>query len=117
MIGTNKALLEAANAALVRGDIEAFLSHCSDDILWVTVGQLPISGKAALREWMRIEYAEPPEFSVERMIEEGAWVVALGSITLKGADGKSSVHQYSDAWRCEGGKLAELRAFVIKPFA
>ncbi|MBB3193826.1 nuclear transport factor 2 family protein [Roseateles terrae] len=117
MSGTNKDLLKAANAAIVRGDIETFLSHCSDDIVWVTVGQPPISGKAALREWMRVEYAEPPEFSVERMIEEGPWVVALGSITVKSADGNSSVHQYSDVWRCEGGKLAELRAFVMKPSA
>ncbi len=115
MSGMNKSLLESANAALVRGDIEGFLIHCSEDIVWVTVGQQPILGKAALRERMRVEYAEPPEFTIEQLIEEGDWLVALGSITLKGADGNARVHLYSDAWRCEGGKLAELRAFVMKP--
>lgn len=115
MTEANKTVLTAANAAIATGDIEGFLAHCSDDIAWVAVGEKPIHGKAALRAWMQTAYAEAPRFSVERLVAEDDWVVALGTIEVKDEDGRSSVHAYSDAWRCRNGKLAELRAFVMKP--
>jgi len=115
MSEANKSVLMAANAAIAAGDIEGFLVHCTEDILWVTVGEQPIHGKPALRTWMQTAYAEPPEFSVERLVAGDDWVVALGSIQVREADGHKAVHAYSDAWRCQDGKLAELRAFVVKP--
>jgi ketosteroid isomerase-like protein len=115
MSEANKTALMNANAAIAEGDIEGFLSHCTEDIVWLAVGEPPIHGKAALREWMRRAYAERPEFSVERLVAEDDWVVALGDIQVKGDDGRSTRHLYSDAWRFREGQMAELRAFVIRP--
>ena len=113
MPDSNKAILEAANAAVTRGDNEDFLAHCADDIVWTTVGGDTLEGKAAVRQWMAEAYVEPPEFSVRHMVAEGDFVVALGEIMVKDDDGKLSPHAYSDVWRFREGKMVELRAFVI----
>lgn len=117
MTEANKTALTNANRAIAAGDIEGFLLHCTEDILWHAVGQSPIHGKAALREWMRTAYAERPTFSVEQLVTENDWVVALGTIQVRGDDGRTNGHLYSDAWRFREGRMAELRAFVIKPAA
>lgn len=115
MSGSNKAILEQANAAVRAGDNEGFLEHCTDDIRWTTVGEGTLQGKQAVRDWMKTAYASPPRFHVERLVAEGDMVVALGTIMADGADGQPAELVYSDVWRFRDGKMAELDAFVIQP--
>ena len=110
----NKATLKKANAAISAGDHEGFLAHCTEDTEWKFVGDQTLKGKKAVRRWMKIAYAEPPQFKVARLIAGNDFVVALGEIMLKASDGKAARHAYCDVWRFRGGKLAELKAFVVK---
>lgn len=109
----NKTTLEQANAAVRAGDNEGFLSFCTDDIVWSTVGGETLYGKQAVRDWMTKEYVAPPAFTVDRLVAEGDFVVALGEIASKDAGGREVKNAYSDVWRFRDGKMAELRAFVI----
>jgi uncharacterized protein len=43
----NKAILEAANAAIAEGNNEGFLSFCAADMQWTFVGDKTLRGKAA----------------------------------------------------------------------
>ncbi|GGY97457.1 nuclear transport factor 2 family protein [Pseudoduganella plicata] len=113
MSDTNKAILQAANAAVTAGDNETFLSHCADDIEWSTVGGETLHGKDAVRQWMATEYTTPPAFSVHALLADGDHVIALGDITANDAAGKPIPHAYCDVWRFRDGKMVELRAFVI----
>lgn len=108
----NKAVLVAANAAVARGDHEGFLAACTDDTVWEFVGERTLTGKEAVRRWMATAYARPPEFAVERLIAEGDFVVALGTVRVV-AGGKATPSVDCDVWRFRDGKMAELRAFVI----
>jgi uncharacterized protein len=110
----SKDILLAANAQVVQGNNEGFLEWCTDDIVWTMVGGRTIRGKDALREWMAAEYTEPPTFDVSDLIAEGDQLVAVGNITLKGRDGKSTAYAYSDVWRLRDGRLAELKAYVVE---
>lgn len=110
----NKKVLEKANAAIVARDFEGFLKFCTEDTSWTFEGDCTIEGKEAVRQWMRETYVEPPNFKVHRLIADGEFVVALGDILLKDEQGRQSRHAYCDVWRFSGGKMAELRAFVIK---
>ncbi|MFT2008506.1 nuclear transport factor 2 family protein [Pontibacter sp. 13R65] len=98
MVEDNKGILEKANKAITEGDNESFLSFCTDDIEWTFVGDLILRGKEAIWQYMAMVYIEPPKFIVENLISEGDFVTALGKIRLKDRD----------------GKMAELKAFVIK---
>ncbi|WP_353720252.1 nuclear transport factor 2 family protein [Dyadobacter sp. 676] len=110
----NKAILEKANAAIINGDHEGFLAFCSDDTEWTFVGDQTLRGKEAVRQYMAIAYAEPPRFIVENLIAEGDFVTALGKISMKDETGELADYAYCDVWRFRDGKMAELRAFVIK---
>lgn len=110
----NKAVLQKANAAISKGDTEGFLSFCTDDIKWTTVGDNTLDGKEAVRQWMATAYVEPPRFTVTNLIAEDDFVTALGDITVKDENGKDALHAYCDVWRFREGKMSELRAFVIK---
>lgn len=110
----NKAVLKQANAAVGKGDYEAFLSHCTDDVKWTFVGQQSLQGKEAVRQYIKTTYIEPPTFAVAHLIAEGDFVTAVGDISLKSGTGKIVQYEYCDVWRIRDGKLAELRAFVVE---
>ena len=114
MSENNKAILEAANAAIAKGNYEEFLSFCADDAQWTFVGDKTLKGKEAVRQWMATEYMEPPLNIVANLIAEGDFVTALGDLTIKDKDGKAADYSYCDIWRFRGGKMVELKAFVIK---
>lgn len=114
MSETHKKVLENANAAIAAGNYEEFLTFCTEDTEWTFVGDRTVIGKEAVRQWMATTYREPPRFKVDRMIAEGDFVAALGEITLKDNEGKTAHHAYCDVWRFRGGRMAELRAFVIE---
>ncbi|UBF24014.1 nuclear transport factor 2 family protein [Kovacikia minuta CCNUW1] len=110
----NKAILEAANAAIAEGNYEGFLSFCTDDTQWTFVGDRTLRGKEAVRQWMVMTYLEPPKFKVAHFIAEGDFVTAIGDITLKDEAGKAADYLYCDVWHFRGGQMVELKAFVIK---
>lgn len=110
----NKAILEKANAAIVEGNNEGFLSFCTDDTVWTFVGDRTLEGKDAVRQYMAKAYIEPPKFMVETLIAEGEFVTALGQISMKNEEGKMVNYSYCDVWRFQDGKMAELKAFVIE---
>lgn len=114
MSDTNKAVLRKANEAIAKGDFEGFLAFCTEDTEWTFVGDRTIRGKEAVRQWMAGTYREPPTFTVHRMIAEDDFVTALGEITSRDEDGKTAHHSYCDVWRFQGGRMAELHAFVIE---
>lgn len=110
----NREILKKANAAIAEGDVEGFLKFCTEDSEWIFVGDRTIKGKEAVRQWMMTAYQEPPKFEVHHMIAEHDFVAALGEITLKDEEGKAVRHAYCDVWRFRDGKMAGLRAFVVK---
>ena len=110
----NKSILEKANAAVMQGDNEGFLSFCTDDTTWTFVGERRLSGKDAVREWMKESYKQPPKFTVTNMIADGDFVAALGSIQIKDEEGEEKNHMYCDVWQFRNGLIAGLKAFVIK---
>ena len=109
----NKRILEMANAAVSQGDNEGFLSFCTDNTQWTFVGEQTLNGKAAVREYMKKAYLEPPKFIVEHLIAEGDFVTAVGTIRIKDEQGNSYNYAYCDVWKLFNGKLHELKAFVI----
>lgn len=110
----NKSILEKANAAIVEGNHEGFLSFCTDDTEWTFLGDRTMKGKEAVRQWMATTYIEPPKFMVNRLIAEDDFVVALGEITLKDEDGKETHHSYCDIWRFRDDKMCQLKGFVVE---
>jgi len=110
----NKETLEKANAAIMKGDNEGFLSFCTEDTEWIFVGDKTLQGKDAVRRYIAKAYVEPPKFIVEKLIAEDDFVTATGKISMKNEEGKTVDYSYCDVWRFRDGKMAHLEAFVIE---
>ncbi|MGY0035841.1 nuclear transport factor 2 family protein [Pedobacter sp. NJ-S-72] len=110
----NKAILEKANMAIIKGNYEEFLSFCTDDTKWTFVGEQTLWGKEQVRQYMATAYKEPPKFIVEKFIAEDEFVTAVGKISMKNGNGTVVDYSYCDIWRFRDGKMVELTAFVIE---
>ena len=114
MSARNKEIVEKVNAAFARGDIEGFLSFCTDDVTFAMVGDKTSKGKDAIRSWMASGPKEPPSITVDDAIAEGDIAMARGNMTMKNKEGKPESYAYCDVYRFRGGQIAELTAYVIK---
>lgn len=110
----NKSILLTANALISQGNYEGFLDYCTNDTQWNFIGEQILSGKEAVRNYMKNAYKEPPQFELETTISEQDYVTAIGKITMKDENGKPTDYSYCDVWQFRNGKMASLRAFVIK---
>jgi len=114
MSASNKAIVERVNDSFAKGEIEGFLSACTDDVTWTMVGHKITQGKEAIREWLTSMAFEPPKFTVDNLIAEGDLVMAQGNMTMKEKDGTTAPYAYCDIYRFRDGKIAELSSFVVK---
>jgi uncharacterized protein len=110
----NKEVLLKANAAVSEGNNEGFLSFCTEDVIWEFVGDTVLKGKQAVRDYMAVSYATPPKFQVLNLIAEDDFVTAIGTISIKDEEGAMGNYSYCDVWRFSDGKMAALKAFVIR---
>lgn len=109
----HQAVLQQANAAIVRGDFDGFLAFCTEDTEWTFVGDQTLRGKGAVREWMVATYLEPPKLKVDRMIADGDHLAALGEVSVTDASGEATTSAYCDVWSFRDGLLDTLRAYVV----
>ncbi len=106
----NKEILKKGNIAIAEGNSDGMLSFCADNTERTFIGNRTLKGKEAVRQYMAMEYIEPPKFTVTNLIAEDNFVTAVGEITLKDKDGKEVLYAYCDIWRFSDGKIAELKA-------
>ncbi|PWS26212.1 ketosteroid isomerase [Pedobacter yonginense] len=114
MLESNKTILKRANQAVAKGDYEGFLRYCTDDTNWTFIGDRVLNGKEKVRNWMLDSYKQPPENIVENLIAENDYLTVIGHISVMNQDGITERFSYCDVWRFRDGKMAELRAFVIR---
>ncbi len=110
---TNREILEKANQAFSQANYEEFLTYCTEDTKWTYVGDRTLIGKDKVREYLATAYEEST-FQIERYIQEGEYLVAIGWIKLKDKEGKIMSYSVCDVWKFRNGKMAELKAFVMK---
>lgn len=110
---SNKEVVEQINAAFEKGDTEAFLAACADDVVWTMVGEKTVKGKEAIRQWMASMPVQPPQFTVDGIAAEGDLVTAFGGMTMQ-EEGSTVPYSYCDVYRFRDGKVIALTSFVIK---
>lgn len=105
----NIAIVKEINDAFTKNDMEAFLSHCTEDLYWNMEGDSEQRGKSTIREWMKQMHGhEPPKFTVDAIFGDADHVACHGNMTLK--DGQYS---YCDVYTFKGDKVTELRSFIV----
>jgi len=109
---TNKEILEKANQAFNKGDYEELLTYCTEDTKWTYLGDRTLDGKDKVREYLSAGNEES-KFRIERYVEEGEDLIAIGWIRLKDKNGGTTISPVCDVWKFRNGKMAQLiRAFA-----
>jgi ketosteroid isomerase-like protein len=117
MSDKNKEIVEKANALLAEGKTDEFLLLCVEDVEWTLLAETPtkMTGREAILKFMASSQgSEPPNFTVDKVIGEGEFVVANGDMTMKSKEGETVPYAYCDMYTFVDGKIAELRSFVNK---
>ena len=68
-------ILLKANEAVAKGDYEAFLSFCTEDIQWNFMGEQVLQGKDVIRRYMKKTYLVPPVFTSDNILSDGDFVM------------------------------------------
>ena len=104
---SNRETLEKANQAFSNGHFEECLTYCTDDTKWTYVGDRTLDGKDKVLEYLSAAY-EVSSFRIERYIEEGEDLIAIGWIKLMATDGQINTSPVCDVWKFRNGKMAQL---------
>ena len=111
---TNKQIIEKVNEAFDKADMEAFLSLCSNDVVWTFLGNEQWSGKEKIHEAMKGMDSNAPDFTIKEIIAEGDTVIAYGDMKMKSKDGASNDYSFCDIYHFKNGLIYELNTFMVK---
>ena len=113
----NEELLRKAYAAFARGDLEEYLRHCTDDIVFHVPGHGPLAGTYTRAEFFTPFISRLMELCDRTFRETVLDVVANDHRGLVLAEhvfqrrGRTHVYRTAHVYRIENGRLAEFREY------
>jgi ketosteroid isomerase-like protein len=111
---TRKAAVEAYFDGFRTSDHDAILRLLTDDVVWDLPGFTHLEGKDAFDgEIENEEFTGSPTLVVDRMIEEGDTVVAIGS--GEGTHRSGTVHRfvYCDVFTFVGDLIGRVESYLV----
>jgi ketosteroid isomerase-like protein len=111
---SHKAVVEAYIDGFRRTDRAAILACLADDVVWVLHGYRTLQGLEAFGEEIQNAAAVgSPRLKLDRLVEEGDTVVALGNgeMTLKEAGRVAFV--FTEVFTFTGDKISRVETFHI----
>ncbi len=119
-IAENKEIVRTFYEAGNRGDLETCFKLVSDEITWTNMGSMSLSGTYRGKQDL-MERLLGPLFgqlkagissSIDMLIGEGDYVVALTSGTAETHDGRPYNNKYCHVIRLEGGQFVEVIEYL-----
>lgn len=115
------AIVRAIYDASARGDMDAALAHCADDVTVVEDEALPwggrYRGRSGLREFMeRLQREIAPELEPEAIFRSGHHVVQYGRNrgTVRTTGASLDIAE-CHVWTFDGDRVVEVRFFADSP--
>lgn len=97
-----------------QGDHAEVLACLTDDVVWHLPGYRHLAGEAAFdQEIENEEFVGSPALVVDRLVEEGDTVVAIG--TGESTDTSGRVHRfaYCDVFTFRGGEICRVESYLV----
>ena len=114
-MSVNKQTVERYMDGFNASDHEQVLSCLTDDVEWEMPGAFHLVGKAAFDgEIENPAFVGRPAVTVTRMVEEGAVVVAEGSVQAQRADGGRLNAVFCDVFEMENGLIRKLTTYLME---
>ena len=114
IVNANKAVVERYIEGFNKSDHAQILSCLTDDAEWIIPGMFHVAGKEDFDKEIENE-ATPgtPVVRITRMIEEGEFIVAEGTVRAGLADGGVLNAVFCDVFEFDGGKIRRLTSYLV----
>jgi uncharacterized protein len=97
-----------------RSDHGMVLSCLTDDVVWVLHGYTTVSGKEAFdSEIENAAFVGRPRLAIDRLVEEGDIVVAVGRGEVARRDGDLLRFVFSDVFTFQADKISRLETYQV----
>lgn len=114
MTERRKEVVEQYFEGFRRSDHEQILALLTDDVVWDLPGFKHLTGKAAFdSEIENEEFVGSPTLIVDRMIEEGDTVVAIGTGGGTHRSGEIFRFAYCTVFTFAGGRISRVESYIV----
>ena len=109
-----KAVVETYFDGFRRGDHEVILACLTDEVAWDLPGYRHLVGKDAFdQEIENEEFVGSPTLNVDRLIEEGDIVVAVGNGETTHKSGEIHRFAFCDVFTFAGDKICRVESYLV----
>jgi ketosteroid isomerase-like protein len=113
-VSPRKDLVETYFEGFRRSDHPQILACLTDDIAWDLPGYRHLTGKAAFdQEIENEEFVGSPTLTVDRLIEEGDTVVAIGDGEATHRSGRPHRFAYCDVFTFAGDRISRVESYLV----
>jgi ketosteroid isomerase-like protein len=110
----HKTVVEAYFEGFRRSDHERVLACLTDDVVWDLPGYRHLAGKEAFDgEIENEEFTGGPTLTVDRLIEEGDTVVAIGNGETTHKSGAVHRFAFCDVFTFAGDKVSRVESYLV----
>jgi ketosteroid isomerase-like protein len=110
---SHKKAVEAYVEGFRRSDHAAILGLLTDDVRWDIPGHVHLEGKDAFDgEIENPAFTGSPQLDLERLVEEGDTVVALGEGVATPVDGDAMRFAFCDVFTFRGDLIARVESYL-----
>ena len=111
---SRKAVVETYFDGFRRSDHDQILACLTDDVAWDLPGYRHLTGKAAFdREIENDEFVGSPTLTVDRLIEEGDTVVAIGNGETTRTSGDVLRFAFCDVFTFDGSEICRVESYLV----
>jgi len=108
-----KAVVERYADGFRTGDLAKILSCLADDVVWAQHDSKTLAGKAAFAVEADTPDAPKPERTMDRLVEDGDMVAAVGHGRVALGDGDPAEFVYTEVFTFTDGLVSRLDTFHI----
>jgi ketosteroid isomerase-like protein len=111
-MSTRKAVVEKYFEGFRRSDHAMILSCLTDDVVWELHGYTTLRGKDAFdAEIENPAFEGSPTLTLDRLVEEGDAVVAIGAGSARKTDGEVLNFRFADVFHFTGDAISRLETY------
>jgi uncharacterized protein len=109
-----KEVVETYIEGFRRSDHALILSCLTDDVVWELFGYTTLTGKDAFdNEIENPDFVGSPELTIDRLVEEGDTVVAVGRGQVVRRDGEPLSFVFCDVFTFTGDRISRLETYQV----
>jgi ketosteroid isomerase-like protein len=113
-VSDRKRVVERYFEGFRQGDHEAILGCLTDDVVWDLPGFKHLEGKEAFGgEIVNEAFEGRPTLAVDRLIEEGDTVVAIGDGQARRKDGAHFRFAFADVFTFRAGAVSGVESYLV----